>query len=201
MECNGNRSLYLVSFVFPIQTTWRYSHCRCICINKLWKDGTKISLRALRDLLWIGTQSLHAEEFYYARVKWRYRCLELSCLILVRIDWTKTEGLTSENWEGNKEMHVFGSWLNCWMATPVTATRTLFPTSHRLDCEKSVLSPRNNREGEMRALAWESVDTRGEGIAGIPSRRLSSDSCACARLSPYYHWQSVRFELRVRSQP
>ena len=61
---------------------------------------------------------------------------------------------------------MFGSWLNCWMATTLTETRTLLPTSHHLDCEKSVHSPRNNREGEIRPLAWESVDTRGEANAG-----------------------------------
>ena len=77
---------------------------------------------------------------------------------------------------------VFGSWLNYCMASPLTATRILFPTSHQVDCEKSVHSPRDNREGEKHPLAWESVDTRGEGIAG--NSLASSESCAYARVSP-----------------
>ena len=89
---------------------------------------------------------------------------------------------------------MFGSWLNCWMATPLTSTRTLFPTSHHLDGEKPVHSSRNNREGEIRLLAWESVDTRGEGIAG---NSLASPVVRLLRVRASIALQA----LRVRSQP
>ena len=177
-QCTGNRSLYLVYFVFAIQITWWYSHCTCICRHKLWKDRSKIPPRGLRDLLWIGKQSLHAEEFYYVRVKWSYRCLEMSWWILVQIDWTKTEGRTSENWEGNKE--------RCWHVAQLLDGKT----SHRDANTVPYFSP----------IRWETkkrakyAHTRVEGIA---RNFLTSRSLRVSRVRACFALRA----LHVRSQP
>ena len=48
----------------------------------------------------------------------------------------------------------------CWLVAQLLDAKsshrdikTLFPTSHQVDCKESVLSPRDKKEGELRALA------------------------------------------------
>ena len=136
----------------------------------------QIPPRGLRDLLWIGKQSLLAEEFYYARVKWRYRCLEMSWWILVQIDWTKTEGRTSENWEGNKEM--------CWHVAQLLDGKT----SHRDANTVPYFSPIRLRgvgtfaERQKRGQNTRTRESRGS--LEISSRHVAFESRVYARVSP-----------------
>ena len=82
-QCTGNRSLHLVRLFFPIQTTWRYSHCTCIWTHKLWKYGQRWN--SPESITWSALNRKAKFTCWRALimpvVKWRYICLAIDELL------------------------------------------------------------------------------------------------------------------------